>query len=94
LNRKTAEIILKHHLGVLNSNTVERNGKLTEKVVMKSIRDIKEGFKKDSTVYCPKCGNCRYMYHAQNDEIFDDYPWVCIKCGKAFVIVDDGAFLG
>jgi len=85
MNKKTKEVILKWH-GV--SKKVLNEEDKTDEEVNKLNKQIVKSFVKAKNVFCPLCGKKKWLYHGDDDNLWDDYPYVCIKCENAFVIAD------
>lgn len=84
MKKEFIEIIMRFH-----ARGKERQGDIRTDADFKILnKQIAESFRRVKNVHCPLCGSQRYMYHGEDDSLWSDYPFVCVKCENAFVIVD------
>ena len=79
------EIILLFH-GLHKERRYETDR--TDKEMVAGNNEILKSFKKATNIFCPLCGKRKWLYHGEDDTLWQDYPFVCTKCKNAFVIAD------
>lgn len=61
---------------------------MTDKKLAKFNMQVVKSFVKATDIFCPLCGKKKWMYHGDNDDLWEDYPYVCVRCENAFTIAD------